>query len=272
MGNKDLLTEDEFLQFRPHPLLLVEIESCRNGFQLDKNAFRIVDWGCGRGKFVLWLLEHGYNATGVDPDDSSFQNGADLFARKGYEIRNHLYRLNENGDAPFGESTFHFVTSNQVFEHVKGLESLINEIRRVTVKGGGGFHLFPPHKRIIEGHLFMPFVHWLPKNKLRKYMIFFFVCAGIEPHWWQKGKMPLLKKVNSYYQFSIQDTFYRTYKSVVASFEQEGFTPQIVDVREDIVRRFAYRFLFQKPTSLMIRTWYTNFGGDLGLRTVLHSK
>jgi 2-polyprenyl-3-methyl-5-hydroxy-6-metoxy-1,4-benzoquinol methylase len=40
-----------------------------------------------------------------------------------------------------------------------------------------------PHLRLVEAHLFMPFVHWLPKNAAHKWLIGLFVLAGIEPRW-----------------------------------------------------------------------------------------
>ena len=273
MSNNELLTEEEFIQFRPHPLLLAQIESCRNQFQLDKNVFRILDWGCGRGKFVLWLREKGYDAFGVEVDANPFQNGADLFTQKGYEIGKHLFQVDQNGHTPFENSSFHFVTSYQVLEHVCQLDPVIAEIQRVTQEGGEGFHMFPPHRRLIEGHLFMPLVHWLPKNRLRKYLILLFVCLGIEPHWWRKGKMPLQRKVDVYYNFSIHHTFYRTHDAIRTSFSRRGFNAEIVDVCDyGRGRRFAYRYLLQKPSSRLVQVWYRNFGGDLGLATALHLK
>ncbi|UCC21301.1 MAG: methyltransferase domain-containing protein, partial [Promethearchaeota archaeon] len=36
---------------------------------------KILDFGCGRGLFVLWLKEHGYNAYGIDIDPIPIKNG-----------------------------------------------------------------------------------------------------------------------------------------------------------------------------------------------------
>lgn len=271
MGNKQRLTQTEFERFSPNPLLIKEIESIRNQFQIEKRDFRVLDWGCGRGRFVLWLREHGYDAYGVDIDNEPFRNGADLFGEKGYDIERYLFKLNPAGIAPFEASFFHFVMSFQLLEHVGKLEPVVSEIQRVTIPKGGGFHIFPPHRRLTEGHLFMPFVHWIPKNKLRKGLIFLFVCLGVEPHWWQNETISFWKKVNIYYQFSIRDTFYRSYKTIKSSFEQRGFSVRIVDVKNyGRMRHFVYRYFLLKPSSRIIQIWAKNFAGNLGLVTVLN--
>jgi hypothetical protein len=43
----------------PSALQIQWSQQMRDKFGLD---FRIVDWGCGRGKLVLWLRESGYEA------------------------------------------------------------------------------------------------------------------------------------------------------------------------------------------------------------------
>jgi 2-polyprenyl-3-methyl-5-hydroxy-6-metoxy-1,4-benzoquinol methylase len=74
MSNNDILTTAEFDAEPPHPEIISRIEACRLRFAVPKRAFRILDWGCGRGKLVLWLRELGHDAVGADIDDRPFAN------------------------------------------------------------------------------------------------------------------------------------------------------------------------------------------------------
>lgn len=249
MSNNDLLTQREFSFFKPHPIMVDHIERCRSFFGVPKKDFRIVDWGCGRGVLVLWLRERGYDAVGVDINPKAFQNGAALFASKGYPVDGCLYALDPCGSAPFPDASFHFVISYQALEHIEDLEAASAEWARVTADGGAGFHIYPPHLRLVEAHLFMPFVHWLPKNAARKWLIGFFVLAGVEPRWWPNQKVSWKEKQRVYYKYSVGETFYRTPAAIRGVLAAQGLEMEFVDVGGGR------------------RRWFMNFRGDVGLAT-----
>jgi hypothetical protein len=46
-------------------------------------------------------------------------------------------------------------------------DALAAELGRIIAAGGGGMHVFPAKWSIVEPHLHVPIVHWLPKNRLR---------------------------------------------------------------------------------------------------------
>jgi ubiquinone/menaquinone biosynthesis C-methylase UbiE len=270
MANNDLLTAAELESLRLDPAILKHIEASRERLGLSKSEFRILDWGCGRGKMVLWLRQQGYSAFGVDIDPRSFANGAGLFAALGYDEKECLHALDESGRAPFSDSSFHFVVSWQTIEHVRHLDAVVQELRRVTSDRGGGFHVYPPHHRLVEGHLFMPFVHWLPKNKLRHALMRLFVLCGLEPHWWPDERKSLREKIDIYYQYSIAETFYRTTGEIETCFNAAGFTSEFVDVLSwKRSRRWVQACLFLDSSSRIVKHWYMNYGGDLGLATLL---
>lgn len=273
MSNNDCLTFTEFRSYRPHPVMIDHIERCRSAFGAAKRDFRIVDWGCGRGKLVLWLRERGYDALGVDLDPGPFANGADLFRAKGYTVEECLHALDSTRRAPFANSSFHFVTSWQTLEHVRDLESVAAEWNRLTVDGGGGFHIYPPHRRLVEGHLFMPLVHWLPKNVGRRWLIGAFVLLGIEPHWWPNERVAWREKVRTYYRYSVDQTFYRAPDIVRSCLAAAGFGAEFVDVEDcGWGRTLARRWLGAGPSSRLIRTWYMSYGHNLGLATTLQKR
>jgi SAM-dependent methyltransferase len=96
--------------------------------------------------------------------------------REGDSLRAHLrenglldtvIRPLEGQRIPWPDSTFDLVLSNQVFEHVEKLDVVIDEIRRVLKPGALLVALFPTRETIREGHIGIPFVHWLPRGRIR---------------------------------------------------------------------------------------------------------
>lgn len=224
MGTKhDKLTWAELAHFTPNNTLLRSIERYSSQAQIERQEIKILDWGCGRGEAVIWLREKGYDAYGVDIDTESIQNGIGLLVSRGHP-QNSLSLLDCNGIAQFADGSFDFVFSHYVMEHVGSLEQVVLELQRVTKHGGTGWHIYPGHRSVVEPHLFMPFVHWLPKNRLRHLLILAFVKRGREPKWRQLHGMSVREKTELYYQYSIIHTFYRSYQEVARCFEQHGFS------------------------------------------------
>ena len=202
------LTELEFKTYKPDKRFIEVIEQYQTESGLKPSEMNILDWGCGRGRSVLWFRQRGYNAFGVDIDETPIENGKILF-RKLNQNPDSLQQMNPDGTINFEDSYFHVVYSDQVFEHIENLGDVAKEMSRVMVSGGRGLHIFPPHLHFSEKHLYMPFIHWLPKNKLRKNLISLYVKLGIEPKWQElKHKNPQ-EKTDVYYEYSTQKTFYR---------------------------------------------------------------
>jgi hypothetical protein len=69
----------------------------------------------------------------------------------------------------------------------------------------------------------MPFVHWIPKSVWRRYAITFYIHLGIgkkPPEVPPPGKDVLIER---YFRESMDDTFYRPYKSIGKVFVDNGF-------------------------------------------------
>jgi SAM-dependent methyltransferase len=253
--------------------MVAAIELCRSQFDVERNRFRILDWGCGRGKLVLWLREHGYEAFGADIDSSPFAKGAELFRRRGYSSGDYLRSLDQHGRSPFQSASFHFVTSEQTLEHVSDLARATSELRRLTMAGGQGFHIYPAHRRLVEPHLFMPCVHWLPKNRSRKYLIEMFVRLKIEPDWFQDRHVGVKERTRVYFDYSVEKTFYRDPRTVSDQFAAAGFDTRFVDVEGyRLRRRVVSKALFLDDSSRLVHWWWRNFGSNIGLATALREE
>jgi cyclopropane fatty-acyl-phospholipid synthase-like methyltransferase len=64
----DTLTEDEMRNFSMSPRIFRHIEYFRDKMNLKSGDMNVLDWGCGRGRSVVWLRGQGYNAFGADID------------------------------------------------------------------------------------------------------------------------------------------------------------------------------------------------------------
>ena len=51
-----------------------------------------------------------------------------------------------------------------VFEHVENLDRALSEIARVLKPDGQFFAVFPGKESLLEAHVRIPFIHWIPKN------------------------------------------------------------------------------------------------------------
>ena len=95
---------------------------------LIKKDYRVLDLGCGEGSRLNFLVN---NSSGYGIDISK---NAVTKANKKYPnlkiTQSNLYKL------PFKENSFHLVYSAFVIEHLEHPEIMINEARRVLIKGG----------------------------------------------------------------------------------------------------------------------------------------
>lgn len=223
MTKHDVLTEKEMSTFSMNPRILRLIEYYRDKMKLDKSRMNILDWGCGRGRAVLWLREQGYSAFGTDIDPEPVNNCRDLLLAKGFDADS-IISLMENGEEKkIPDGFFHLSFSDGVFEHVKDLEQVAANLKRLTVSGGVGVHFFPAHRHFVEIHLFMPFLHWLPKNKLRKIYILLLLLLGRDPKWKELQGKSRREQAHAYYEYIVQKTYYRTPLVITDVFTRNKF-------------------------------------------------
>lgn len=233
----NLLTETEFATFAPNREVIRYLELTRQRLGLERREMNVLDWGSGRGEYVAWLRDAGYNAFGAEIRREAAERGKTLIAAHGHDYDQAIAPILENGRTELPADFFHFVFTHYVLEHVADIDSVTREIARLTAPGGCGFHVYPGRLRPIEPHLFMPFVHWLPKNVTRKWMIAACVACGIEPRWGWLEAAPVDKKVQAYYDFCVDETFYRWFSDVRRSFRNVGFAVTPVVAEHPALRR-----------------------------------
>ncbi len=191
-------------------------------------GFKVLDWGCGRGSDVLHLRKMGIDAYGAEVSQETIDRGKPLFDELGIDHDATIKLISPQNRTAFADRSFDLIMSYQVLEHVADLPSVAAEVARLLRPGGMSVHLYPAHRRIVENHLNMPFVHWLPKNKLRYYAIKAFTCIGVEPKggWASVADAGVFVRATKYFNFSVGDTFYRPPRKVAQAFRNAGLTPR----------------------------------------------
>jgi hypothetical protein len=114
----------------------------------------------------------------------------------------------------------------------------MTEIARITKPWGYGFHLFPARYTLREGHLFMPVIHWFPKNNIRHALIRFFTLFGIEPHWPELEGKTSREKAQIYFDYSRTKTFYRRPKKIIQCCARAGLQGRLVANDHPRIKRF----------------------------------
>jgi 2-polyprenyl-6-hydroxyphenyl methylase/3-demethylubiquinone-9 3-methyltransferase len=86
---------------------------------------RILDLGCGKGRFAVQLVRAGGNMIGLD-------RSLPMLARAGSlpRVRGTARRL------PFAAASFDAVIAIEVFEHIAAVDEVLLEVRRVLRPGG----------------------------------------------------------------------------------------------------------------------------------------
>ncbi|MCB8951351.1 MAG: glycosyltransferase family 39 protein [Ardenticatenales bacterium] len=97
----------------------------------------VLDMGCGDGHFAQMTFSHPLDV-GIDPWWGPLQK-----ARRGQMYNDVLQGFGDQ--MPFPDHTFSTVISNSVLEHIPDVQSVLNDISRVTQPGGRLLITMPSH-------------------------------------------------------------------------------------------------------------------------------
>jgi 2-polyprenyl-3-methyl-5-hydroxy-6-metoxy-1,4-benzoquinol methylase len=226
----DVLTEQEMANFVFNSRILKQLERCRKKLNLEKDQMNILDWGCGRGRAVVWLREQGYKAFGVDIDLEPVENCRNLLSSRGVNPDSLIYLIQNNTAKEFPDKHFHFIFSYGVFEHIKDLDQVAAEFKRIMAPEAIGAHFFPAHKHLVETHLRMPFLHWLPKNGLRMICFKSTLMLGKGPKWKELQGMTKEQQAQVYYNYTVSKTFYRSPALLREVFSKVGLNIEFISL------------------------------------------
>jgi SAM-dependent methyltransferase len=215
------------------PILLRLLEHAATRLKKPSSELRVLDFGCGKGEMVARLRQEGYDSYGVEVNPLYVNNGNPYLEEK-YARANLISLLDDEGRSHFPDGFFDFVYSNHVFEHVQNPGPVLRETGRLMAPSALAFHIFPPAHSLVELHMWLPLVHWLPKGRTRQAAIHVLLALGLGAPYFKEFSDRDRAAIFS--KFSETDTFYRTSGELARLFSEYGFKLRNIE-REKLMCR-----------------------------------
>lgn len=134
-----------------------------------KQKGRLLDFGCGEGKFLFAALREGIDVYGIEVDpvrQTQFMRNAERYDQRAAS----RFRLYDGRLIPFPSNCFDGCHSYFVFEHVTDPQISLREIVRI-LKPGGTLSIFADDVRNAwDGHAKVPWPPYMPRDFASAYL------------------------------------------------------------------------------------------------------
>ncbi len=139
----------------------------------------VLDMGCGKGTTLEFLSDYGYDLYGYDFPECSEALRKKFSSYFGESYEKHIRFMEDERTIPFDDNSFDVVYANQVCEHVKLFSQMMSECCRVLKPNGVLLANFPLATKPIEGHVKIPFAHWMAPGKMQFLYLYVFSALGL---------------------------------------------------------------------------------------------
>lgn len=206
---------------------------------------RILDFGCGNGEMVKAGCDTGLDIYGADNFFCMPEFGTASNVRTALGDR--LIEIGVGGQISCPDQYFDLVVTNQVFEHVADMGSVLAEMRRVLKPNGTMVHIFPSREVWREGHCHVPFAHRV-KHTRRFLRMGYALGLGFERHYFQT----VAEWVECWDAFLHEKCFYRTLNQIHSSLATHGFVGHHIEAdyamwRSRLSKPWLGRFIKATP-------------------------
>jgi SAM-dependent methyltransferase len=111
------------------------------------NASRILDYGCGTGRHIVFLARKGLEVYGFDASETAIQRARELIGNENLKANLKVWDMTQ--PLPYRENFFDAVLASRVVHHTyaRNMELIAREIDRVLKSGGYLFLQVSAHCR-----------------------------------------------------------------------------------------------------------------------------
>jgi len=134
------------IDMKDYPLFCKQIEYLMKPNKMPKGSL-VLDCGCGTGRGALKFAKMGCNVVAVDISPSIVQICAHNAQKNNLEIET---RVENCTNLSFPDETFDFVTLSAALHHMENLDLCLEELYRVTKKGGALVLIAEPKHSIVR--------------------------------------------------------------------------------------------------------------------------
>lgn len=232
---------EELKRYRPKRPLSIALDRALASFSLSPANFRILDVGCGRGLSVAYWLSKGFDAYGGEASAQQVALAREGLRQAGFDPERIVHLDLSRGRYDLPPDSFHFVYSDNVIEHVEDLDAFAEEMARLTLCGGHGFHIFPSKWKVTEVHVRVPFVHWLPKTAVRLHYLRAMMAIGFDPGWVIHEGKPRKEAARHYFDYLDNQTHYKGHREILQTFAAAGLEPDDQLTGETVLAKLPVR-------------------------------
>jgi len=120
------------------------LEHAGAGLSGGRTAGRVLDVGCGEGRFAAELARAGFLVTGVDVAEEPLRRARARHPDLDLDLR----VIGACGPWPLEDASFEVVWAGETIEHVADTAGWLSEVRRVLRSGGSLLLSTPAHGRL----------------------------------------------------------------------------------------------------------------------------
>jgi SAM-dependent methyltransferase len=128
----------------------------------ETKSEKVLDLGCGTGRHVVYLAQHGFSVYGLDNSPKAIEMAAEWLAQESLTADLQIQEMTET--FPYEDRFFDAIVSIQVIHHAvtASIRKIVGEMEHVLKPGGFLFVTVPTqrnqgkHFRQIEPHTFVP--------------------------------------------------------------------------------------------------------------------
>ena len=131
--------------------------------KINLSETTILDFGCGKGNLLRKLKEESIGKVLCGIDIFNSQKELD-FAKNNSNIEE-IKAIKPYQNIPF-DYKFDIIIANQVFEHIEDKNKVFDQLKNSLKDCGFLITGFPTKEIIVEPHLKLPLIHFLPKRSL----------------------------------------------------------------------------------------------------------